>query len=238
MNALRSETTPSGQGISSSAPAGATLRIHLGGASPIERWVHVPAPSASALRDAAGPRWRPRRRASAIYVETGLEHLTIDESLRFLRECRRVLQKTGTLRIRTPNLDRVFSAGCRMSTDSDVDPLAACLQANASFRRGGIRFLYNDAALRAALREAGFDRVSLVTPGQSEVPELHGLERVESESESSEIPAQLIADASGVGERKEIPRSLFSDMTQVEEWRPLARLRARAGRILRLRSRD
>jgi hypothetical protein len=210
------------------------LLIHVGSTRPIHGWFHLSQPIPSDLRSAVGSWWRPRaKKATAIYVEDGLERLTIDDSLRFLRGCRRALTKTGTLRIRTTNLDWVFLRNCRPSTGSGEEALEACLQGNLAFRRGGTEFLYNDSTLRAALREAGFAHVSFVTPGHSETPELRRLESDENTTAPPDPPMFLIAEASGIGERTEIPRHLFSDMTQVTEWRLIARWRAKIGRILR-----
>jgi hypothetical protein len=190
------------------------------------------APRGFQLRRAAGRRWWPfGRPADEIEVEDGLEKLTIDESLRFLRECRRALRENGTLTLRTPNLDWVFQDGCRMSTDSATESVDACLRANLSFRRSGIQFLYNDAALEAALREAGFSRVSFETSGGDGLREASL--RARGEVSSPNPSPLLLVKATGRGPRLEISRSLFSDMTQTREWRIVARLRAVGGRLLR-----
>ena len=186
------------------------------------------APRGSQLRRGRWPFGRP---VDEIEVEDGLEKLTIDESLRFLRECRRALGENGTLTLRTPNLDWVFQGGCRMSTDSAGESLDACLRANLSFRRGGIQFLYNDAALGAALREAGFSKVSFETSGEDELREASL--RARGEVSSPNLSPLLLVKATGRGPRLEISRSLFSDMTQTRDWRIVARLRAVGGRLLR-----
>jgi hypothetical protein len=211
----------------------AGLRVRVRNSSESGGWKGLIAPRGSQLRRAAGRRWRPfGRRADEIEVEDGLEKLTIDESLRFLRECRLALRKNGTLTLRTPNLDWVFQDGCRMSTDSAAESVEACLRANLSFRRDGIQFLYNDAALGAALREAGFARVSFESSG--EVRTRKATLPASGENGTSPHPSKvLLARATGRGPRMEVPRSLFSDMTQTREWRIVARLRAVAGRLLR-----
>src|SRR5262249_46480346 len=182
----------------------AGLRVRVRNSSAPGGWMSLSAPRGFQLRRAAGRRWWTLGRlAEEIEVEGGLERLTIDESLRFLRECRRALRENGTLTLQTPDLDRVFQSGCRMSTDSAAESLEACLRANISFRRGGTQFLYNDAALGAALREAGFSEISFESPAENGPREA----------------TPLFARATGRGPRIEIPRSLFSDMSQTREWR-------------------
>jgi hypothetical protein len=211
----------------------AGLRVRVRNSSEPGGWKSLNAPRASELKRAAGRRgWPLGRPAEEIEVEDGLEKLTIDESLRFLRECRRALRESGTLTLRTPNLDWVFQSGCRMSTDSTTESLDACLRANLSFRRSGIQFLYNDAALRAALREAGFAKVSFENSGEERSRE--ATSPAPGKNGTSPHPSKLLlARATGRGPRLEISRSLFSDMTQTREWRIVARLRAVAGRLLR-----
>jgi hypothetical protein len=119
-----------------------------------------------------------------------------------------------------------------MSTDSATESVEACLRANLSFRRSGIHFLYNDAALGAALREAGFARVSFESLGEEQSRE--ATFPAPGKNRASLHPSNLLlARATGRGPRMEIPRSLFSDMTQTREWRIVARLRAVGGRLLR-----
>jgi hypothetical protein len=210
----------------------AGLRVRVRNSSEPGGWKSLNAPRRSQLGHAAGRRgWLFGRPADEIEVEDGLEKLTIDESLRFLRECRRALREKGTLTLRTPNLDWVFQDGCRMSTDSETDSVDACLRANLSFRRSGIQFLYNDAALGAALREAGFAKVSFETSGE-DGPREASL-RARGAVSSTNLSPLLLVKATGRGPRLEISRSLFSDMTQTREWRIVARLRAVGGRILR-----
>src|SRR4051812_32904125 len=45
---------------------------------------------------------------SFIYSEHLLEHLTAEDGLSFLRECRRALAPTGVLRIAMPSLDHIL----------------------------------------------------------------------------------------------------------------------------------
>ncbi|HEY6929274.1 MAG TPA: hypothetical protein VJA66_06325, partial [Thermoanaerobaculia bacterium] len=112
----------------------AGLRVRVRNSSERGGWRSLDAPRGSQLRRAAGGWWPLGRPAQEIEVEDGLEKLTIDESLRFLRECRRALRADGTLTLRTTNLDWAFQSGCRMSTESATESLDACLRANLSFR--------------------------------------------------------------------------------------------------------
>lgn len=83
------------------------VRLHIGcGASPIEGWVNVD------IQDGAGVdrlldvrRGLPFEDVELIFAEHFIEHLTLEESLAFLAECRRILLPEGVLRLSTPNLD-------------------------------------------------------------------------------------------------------------------------------------
>jgi hypothetical protein len=83
---------------------------------------------------------------------------------------------------------------------------------NRAFHGWGHQFLYNRATLEAALRGAGFANVMFCRYGQSDRPELAGLERHETWADTPELPHVLIADASGITENPEgIPKDLLEE---------------------------
>jgi predicted SAM-dependent methyltransferase len=140
----------------------------------------------------------PFENASAIYAEHFLEHLSLDEGLAFLAECRRALSDTGILRLSTPNLDWVYLTHYRVgSWADDGQALNDCLQLNRAFHGWGHQFLYNRVMLAGALRAAGFERVEFQRYGESGVAELKGLERHETWVDTPELPHVLIAEAAG-----------------------------------------
>lgn len=155
----------------------------------------------------------PYRDVEFLYAEHFLEHLTLDEGLAFLSECRRVLADEGVLRLSTPNLDWVWTTHYRSQWPSDADALRDCLQLNRAFHGWGHRFLYNGPMLAAALKSVGFAGTVFCQYGQSEVPELAGLERHETWKDSPELPHVLIVEASGRAGRAELPKA------EIDEYR-------------------
>jgi len=130
---------------------------------------------------------------SYIYAEHFLEHLTHDEGLRFLKECRAALRPDGAIRLSTPNLDWVWLTQYRQPASVDD-----CFAINKSFRGWGHQFLYNLATLTAALRDAGFADVRGCAYGESDDPSLRDLERHEKSLDTPELPHVIVVEARGV----------------------------------------
>ncbi len=100
-----------------------------------------------------------------IHNEHFLEHLTRPEGLAFIKECYRVLQTGGVLRISTPNLDEAVDiyknktfADLPVYKKYDLHRFAStpCQYLNMSFREWGHQFIYDEPELRMLLKEAGF----------------------------------------------------------------------------------
>jgi predicted SAM-dependent methyltransferase len=190
------------------APTGPS-RLHVGsGQESIPGWTNIdnrPLPGVDCVLDVR--RGLPFHDVASIYAEHFLEHLSLDEGLAFLSECRRVLAEHGVLRLSTPNLDWVWATHYRSSWPSDADALRDCLQLNRAFHGWGHRFLYNGPMLAAAARSVGFAKIVFCRYGQSEVPGLAGLERHETWQDSPELPHVLIIEASGRAERTKLPKA-------------------------------
>lgn len=150
--------------------------------------------------------------ASYVFAEHFIEHFELEEALRIVRECRRVLSDDGVLRLTTPNLDWVWatSYASRWTATSDTtaaidlaqwthDEAAArdCLTLNRGFRAWGHKFLYNRAMLTDLLHRAGFAHIDWCEYGKSAHAELNDLERHEQSPDSAALPHLLIAEASG-----------------------------------------
>jgi predicted SAM-dependent methyltransferase len=130
---------------------------------------------------------------SYIYAEHFIEHLTHDEGLRFLKECRSALEAGGVLRLSTPNLDWVWETQYRKPSS-----IEDCFAINKSFRGWGHQFLYNVQTLTAALRDSGFAEVCECRYGESDDAVLRDLERHERSLETEELPHVIIVEARGV----------------------------------------
>jgi predicted SAM-dependent methyltransferase len=200
----------------------APLRLHLGcGQAPIPGWVNIDVQALPGVDRVLDVRdGLPYRDVAAIYAEHFLEHLDVAEGLACLAECRRVLAPDGILRISTPNLDWVFATHYRHGQwPTDQDAISDCFQLNRAFHGWGHRFLYNRPALVAALTAAGFSKISMHRYGESDVPELVGLERHEKSGDTPELPHVLIAQASGQGEKGAMPGNLLEEYRQALEAR-------------------
>jgi predicted SAM-dependent methyltransferase len=202
---------------SSSSASSAPLRLHVGcGQEALAGWVNIDnkqLPGVDRVLDVT--RGLPFENASAIYAEHFLEHLSLDQGLAFLAECRRALSDAGILRLSTPNLDWVYLTHYRVgSWADDGQSLLDCLQLNRAFHGWGHQFLYNRVMLAGALRAAGFDRVEFRRYGESDVAELKGLERHETWVDTPELPHVLIAEATGRRAPAALPEKMLIEFRE------------------------
>jgi predicted SAM-dependent methyltransferase len=162
-------------------------RLHLGcGPRVMRGWVNVDgAPQAGLdlrwdLRTAlplAGGSCR------LIYSEHLLEHFFKEDALRLLRECHRLLESGGRIRLGVPDaelylrayverrgdffkgLERLGGAAVPLSTPIDV--------INQMFRMGGAHlFAWDFETLERALSDAGFSEIKRHAPGEASSAEL------------------------------------------------------------------
>lgn len=165
-------------------PRGARNLCLGSGAAPLAGWTNVDLEGSPELRlDLRDRLPFPTASAHRIYSEHLIEHLELEDGLRLLRECRRLLAPGGVLRIATPDLEALVDAyredwraqdwvqwPCHRFLDS------AARMLNMAFRAWGHRHLYDAEELELRLREAGFTELQRCALGASEHPELGGLE--------------------------------------------------------------
>jgi predicted SAM-dependent methyltransferase len=130
-----------------------------------------------------------------VYSSHMIEHLSRWEGLRFIGECRRVLQPGGVLRIATPDLrliiDDYLNGTSPMLRDCQTPADAFCREygafANAQvnpvkaivrrlFSGDSHQWLYDHASLAAALHEGGFSEVTPCSYRQGITPDLAAVE--------------------------------------------------------------
>ncbi len=118
-----------------------------------------------------------------IFNEHFLEHLTVQEGLAFLRECRRMLMPGGVLRVGMPDLTECI----RQYYENDwrqpwmkkygFEWIATRAEMiNIAFREWEHKWLYDHEELHRRLREAGFETIRDCERLQSSVRQLRGLE--------------------------------------------------------------
>lgn len=178
---------------------GRDKRLHIGaGRESIPGWINIDNQGLPGVDQVLDVRQGlPFADVASIYAEHFLEHLTLDEGMAFLKECRRVLRPDGVLRLSTPNLDWVILTHYRGPTASDAEAREDAFRLNRAFHGWGHRFLYNRATLSAVLAACGFANTVFRTYGESDVAELKALERHETWVDTPELPHVLIIEASG-----------------------------------------
>jgi predicted SAM-dependent methyltransferase len=191
-------------------------RLHIGcGQQSLAGWINIDNQGLPGVDQVLDVRHGlPFSGVSAIYAEHFLEHLSLDEGLAFLGECRRVLLPDGVLRLSTPNLDWVLSTHYRWQDVTDEDRRLDCMRLNRAFHGWGHQFLYNAAMLASALRSVGFERVAAQTYGRSETAGLAGLERHETWEDTPDLPHVLIVEASGNAAPEPIPAELMKEFRE------------------------
>lgn len=128
-----------------------------------------------------------------IFCEHMIEHITYNEGLKMLQECRRVLKPGGKIRISTPNLQVNLDIFKREKTQTQqlyMDWIsrnwlqrAGIAHDNASFvlnlimHGWGHKFVYDFQTISLALAEAGFRDVLRAPCGASDDVNLSGIER-------------------------------------------------------------
>lgn len=180
------------------------LRLCLGsGAAPIAGFVNIDMESGADVRlDLRFALPVPDSSVELIYSEHVIEHLDLDDGMALLRECRRVLQPGGVLRVATPDLDAVVRAyqGDWRAQDwvnwpghEWIDSPARMI--NQSFHGWGHRHLYDHAELTLRLAQAGFGATRRCALGDSPTRGLAGLE--------TRADSLLVVEASPPADRRQ-----------------------------------
>ncbi len=159
------------------------MKLHLGcGTHALDGWVNLDldAPAADVHADLRQALPFPDATADWIFCEHVIEHITREEGLRLLVECRRVLTLSGVLRLSTPDLRWLIAQYIADNLDEWRDvtwtPQTSCQLMNEGMRSWGHQFLYDRDELTALLHQAGFTAIRTMPHRQSEHLALTGLE--------------------------------------------------------------
>lgn len=160
-----------------------SARIHLGcGSNILPGWTNIDldGPPDIIKWDLRKPLPIPSESVDFIFNEHFIEHVTRQEALLLLDDCRRVLKPGGVLRISTPNLRKLIDEYLRERTTEWLDvswvPQTPCQLLNEGMRLWGHQFVYDVAEFEALLRTAGFASIDHVRWRQSAYAELRSLE--------------------------------------------------------------
>lgn len=171
-------------------------RLHIGsGKARLEGWVNVdiqPLPGVDVVADVT--QGLLFKNAEAVFAEHFLEHLAIEDALKFLLEVHRVLGPGGWLRLSTPNLDWVYITHYRFEGNPE-EKREDALSINRAFHGWRHRFLWNREILGEALAACGFEPVRWCHYRESELLVFQGLERHEPYYDRPELPHVIIAEA-------------------------------------------
>ena len=164
-------------------------KLHIGcGNIKFEGWINIDIEPnnlvADLICDASKKLPFDRNSCNLIYSEHFLEHLTVEEGLFFLKECYRVLQPGGILRIAMPSLEYIIEKynsedwqnqdWLKWSDYQFVKTRAEML--NIAFRWWGHKWLYDKEELNRRFSEVGYVNIREFAWGKSKIPELENRE--------------------------------------------------------------
>jgi len=172
-----------------------------GGGGASENWLItdlVPQTSSIVYLNVAGPFPIPDQSFDYIACEHLIEHLDWFDGQNMLRECFRVLKPEGRIRIATPDLEMILGLYTKKDTRDKIDymnylnkrfPLLCpepkpAFAVNCMVRSWGHQFIYDRRTLEVAMAEAGFVNCRMQKVGESEDPNLRGLEQRDNDPNS------------------------------------------------------
>jgi predicted SAM-dependent methyltransferase len=164
------------------------FKINIGcGKEPFKGWTNLdldPESGADILWDVTDGLPFMDESCAFIYSEHFLEHLPVQDGVRFLAECHRSLQKGGVVRIAMPSLHEIVRQYYENNWAHQpwlekygytwIKTRAECI--NIHFREWGHQWLYDLEELHRRLREAGFTQIENVAWGESRNSELKNRE--------------------------------------------------------------
>lgn len=143
-------------------------KLHLGsGENYFKGWINIDLDSKKADLNIDLTKKLPFKNKSVdyIYSEHFIEHIEVEEAVKLLKECYRILKKNGKIRFATPDLNYIVfryfffwkkQDWIKKYGYSHLKTKAEML--NLSFREWGHKYLYNYEELERRFKEAGFKK--------------------------------------------------------------------------------
>jgi predicted SAM-dependent methyltransferase len=182
----------------------APYRLHLGcGSYRLQGWVNIDfihSPAVDVWWNLGWPIPLPDGSCRYIFHEHVLEHFELWRGLDLLRECHRLLQPGGVLRVAMPSLDHMLALCASGDWRTHRSPHMPETKTraeflNMNFRYWGHQWIYDREELNRRLREAGFRAIVDVERHRSDHLQLRGVEHRED--------SLLICEAIKTAERAE-----------------------------------
>ena len=156
-------------------------KLQLGaGPNPLPGWGNVDLIGENLRWDLTRPLPLKSRSIKFVYSEHFIEHVTRDQAVMILTNCRKAMVSGGVIRLSTPDLKKLVSdylEGHLIRMEhGEWYPKTLCGMVNEGVRDWGHQFIYDEPELRAVLEESGFTQIERVRWGESRHPELSGLE--------------------------------------------------------------
>ncbi len=169
-------------------------KLQLGaGSNVLPGWLNtdlVPQPGRVIYLDATKPFSFNDRTFDYVFSEHEIEHLTYEQGLFMLQECRRALKPGGRIRIATPNLENLANLYAPQKTELQeryirwaVDTFLPGVKTyneafviNNFFRNWGHHFIYDRLTLQHAMATAGFTSITPWASGESDDENFRGIE--------------------------------------------------------------
>ncbi len=175
------------------------LMVNLGcGYRPLSGWLNVDVargPHVNVVWDLREGLPFADNSCSAVFSEHVIEHLSKEASERLLKECYRVLQPNGVLRISTPDAGRYlrsYAGDCKfLQHPSFSDPIETPLdRINQMMREYGQHlWVYDSESLLLTAKRAGFSGIIEQNFGVSIHPNMQGIDSQSREFESLYVEA-------------------------------------------------
>lgn len=124
--------------------------------------------------DATKP-WRWTDTLDHVYAEHFLEHLDLEDAVKFLTNAGRALRVGGHIRLSTPGLEWVMRSHYRYDPDP-AEQVLDTLRTNRAFHGWGHQFLYSRSMLDWLFTSLNYDNVRFCEYGKSDIPIFEGIE--------------------------------------------------------------